>query len=558
MQHGSASILTAVFLVFCLSWTCLAQVAPPEKLIPEKQIQVPGEIKETPPEIPPEIRPAELSLGAASPSRESSNTMVLKKSSPGFTRWSVKGPSGWFPSPEEKYSGMLGPEPLTFRIVLKCFPAKEHPLEDTTYVPVELAFKSVVGGFTFRNELRPGRYRERVVFVFDGVEKPLNLYFRVLKEEGPVLLVDTHGIDFGAVEGGKSVNKTIHIRNPGRGVLSWKVARSPIQMKEGRYATLFNPDVRDNQPYVLPSHLQETVRLDGEWTGIEGNPLGKSGSSLQINFTGTGIIVYGVKDSDPGLLNLKLDDDTDEDIQCGSGYLESTEIVTLNVLEEGPHKLVLSQKEGKLFLEGFKVLGSETVQPAHWLKVVPESGTTTSETDFVNVTINTAGLPPGIYVDEIDITSNYGRASVDISANVTVSSVPQILRIFRFTRGRDILYSCNPAAESPRKTAGYAGKAYAFSLFREDTPGTRPLYRWYSRANANHYYTTSQGGDKSTSGYVLEGPIGNIATTRLPGTRELYHWYSQASGIHTYTLDPRGENLSKAKFVYQGIVGYVK
>jgi len=301
------------------------------------------------------------------------------------------------------------------------------------------------------------------------------------------------------------------------------------------------------------------VQLQGNWTGVEGYPLAKAGSSLQVNFNGTGIILYGVKDADPGLLNINLDDDTTEDIQCGSGYLESTEILVLNELAEGPHKLVLSRKDGMLFIEGFKVLGGGILKgPANWITIVPESGTTTSETDFVNVTINTAGLPPGLYGDEIDISSNAGRVSVDVSANITVSSIPQILKIFRFTRGRDVLYSCNPSAESSRKTAGYAGRAYVFSLFREDTPGTRPLYRWYSQAKANHYYTTSHEGDKNTRAYFLEGPIGNIATTRLPGTRELYHWYNSSTGIHTYTLDPKGEKLAKAKFVYQGIVGYVK
>ncbi|MEN6466217.1 MAG: hypothetical protein ABFD62_13655 [Syntrophaceae bacterium] len=579
MQRSPALVLAVIFLIcFCLAGTGTAQDKTPapetakalktepavEEPTPEVNPDVKPDIKpeikpDVKPDIKPDIRPAELSLGAASPSRGSSNVMILKKSSPGYARWALQGPAGWFPPPEEKYSGMLGPEPLNFKITLKCFPAKEFPADDTTYVPVELVFESAAGSFVFRNELRPGRYKERFSFVFDGAEKGINIYFRVLKKEGPVLLADTHGLDFGSIESGRTVNRTVHVRNPGRGVLSWKAGQPPPSLNNGRYVSLFNQEVRDGGTYYLPSGLNDMVQLQGEWTGVEGCPLGKSGSSIQINFTGTGIIVYGVKDSDPGLLNMRLDDDTTEDIQCGSGYLESTEILVLSGLLEGPHKLVLSRKDGMVFAEGFKVLGSGFLKgPDHWIKIVPDSGTTTSETDFINVTINTAGLAPGIYGDQIEIISNSGRATVDISANVTVSSVPQVFKVFRFTRGRDILYSSNPSAESPRKTAGYAGRALAFSLFREDTPGTRPLCRWYSRSNANHYYTTSREGDKFTRGYVLEGPIGNIATTRLPGTRELYHWYNQSTGIHTYTLDPRGENLPKAKFLYQGIVGYVK
>lgn len=558
MKRSSVLVLTAVLLAFFLIGTGFAPAPPKAQNAPAEE--APPKVQNTPAkEESPEISPEELSLGAASPSRESSNTIVLKKSSQGFVSWALQGPVGWFPPPEQRYTGLLGPDPLSIRIILRCFAVKEFPLENTTYVPVELAFESAAGSFTFRNELLPGRYKKQFVFNFDGREKAVTLYFRVLKEEGPVLLMDRHGLDFGTVESGKTVNRIIHIRNPGRGVLSWKAVQPPPSLKDGTYVSLFNSDVSDNEPYSLPAHLHEMVQLQGEWTGVEGKPLGKPDSSMQINFTGTGIIVYGVKDSDPGLLNVKLDDDTTEDIPCGSGYLESTEIVILNGLPEGPHKLVLTRTDGILFAEGFKVLGSGALKgPANWMKIVPDSGTTTGETDFVNVTINTAGLTPGVYADEIDIISNSGRAAVYTSVGVNVSSIPQIIKIHRFMRGRDVLYSCNPAAESPRKIKGYAGKAYAFSLFREGTAGTRPLYRWFNKSNANHYYTTSREGDKFTRGYVLEGPIGNIATTRLPGTHELYHWYDPASGTHSFTLDPKGGNLTKARFVYQGIVGYVK
>jgi hypothetical protein len=506
----------------------------------------------------PEIKPAELSLGAASPGRESSNMLTVAKSSPVPVRYMLKAPEYWATDPELQYDGTLGADPLTFKVTLKCFPAKEYPMESVSRVPVEISFESPARRVSFANELLPGRYKERFSFVFGKVEKKLTLYFRVLKDDNPVLLVDTHGLDFGDVESGRTVNRTIHIRNPGRGVLSWKIVPPPPLAGLGRYVSLFSQDARDNGPYALPQHLRDTVLLQGEWTAVEGNPLGRPGGSIQINFTGSGIIVYGVKDSDPGILETTLDDGLPEEVPCISGFLESTDIVTLGGLEEGPHKLVISRKDGVLFLEGFKVMGSGAMGiPSHWLRIFPDDGTTTGETDFINVTINTAGLTPGVYAGQLDIISNSGRAEVDISANVTVSSVPQIIRVFSFSRGRDVLYSCNPAAESPRKMAGYANRSFAFSLFREDTPGTRPLYRWYSQANANHYYTTSRDGDRFTHGYVLEGPIGNIATTRLPATRELYHWYSESAGMHTYTTSP-GENLGRAKFEYQGIVGYVR
>ncbi len=219
MQRTSALFSAVCVLVFfCLSWTAWpqdkipkralnpagtnavsggpsgAQPEPGPEIKPEHEPEVKPDAKY---DIRPEIKPAELSLGAASPVRESSNTMVLKKSSPGFARWSLQGPPGWIPNPGMDYSGMLGSESLQFRITLRCYPAKEFPAEDRTYVPLELAFESAAGKFTFGNELLPGRHKARFAFVFEGVERIVNLYFRILKTEGPVLLADTHGLEFG-------------------------------------------------------------------------------------------------------------------------------------------------------------------------------------------------------------------------------------------------------------------------------------------------------------------------------------------------------------------------
>lgn len=506
-----------------------------------------------------EIKPAEISLGASSPQREASASFSLKKISPGQSRWVMYGPEGWYPQVGQKTDGLVGTDPLTFKVILKSLALTGIPGEMESDVPVELVFDSPAGQMVFRNNMAPGRYRERVRFSFDDIDKSLDMYFRILKDEKPVLLLDSYGIDFGNVESGKTSGGKLQIRNPGRSVLSWKIRKPAQPAGCRRYISLLNPELREGEPYAAPLHLVSSVQLKGDWSAIEGYALGRRGSSVQVNFTGTGITVYGAKDSDPGVLEVNLDGERAADVMCGSGYLEVSEILSLAGLADGPHTLTVSKNDGVLYLEGFNVIGGPVRSaPAGWLKVFPDDGTTQSETDYVNLTINTAGLPPGTYCDEVAVDSNSGTALITLSANVTVSAVPQILKIYRFTRGRDILYSCNPQEESHRKLAGYLNKTLAFRLYREDTPGTRQLFRWYSQAKGNHYYSTSRDGDKFTYGYFLEGPIGNIATSRLPATRELYHWFNPATGMHFYTTDSKGENAARAKYVYQGIVGYVR
>lgn len=500
--------------------------------------------------------PAEISLGAASPKAEKKSSLSLMNLNPGPARWSIKGPEGWVSTKAEGLEGTIGPEPLAVKISLKCLPAPE---KDGLLVPAEIAFECQAGRAVFTRNLLPGRYREKFTLIFPGQEKQVDLFFRILKDDNPVLLVDSRGLDFGSVERGRTENKRVLIRNPGNNVLSWNIRTAGAVAGSGQYISLLNQTVSSGAPYGVPSHLNKTIELEGDWTAIDGYPLAKNGGSFRVNFTGRGIAVYGSKDSDPGVLKARLDGRDLGDVPCGSGYLEISEILQIGGLGEGPHSLVFWKENGVLFVEGLKVQSDSCLKPPPgWLKAFPGDGTTTSETDFVNFTLNTTNLPPGLYCEDVAIESNSGTAVLGVSANIAVPGVPEVLKIYRFTRGKDILYSCNPEAESPGKMAGYLNKALAFRLYRSDTPGTRELYRWYSQSRGSHYYTTSREGDRHTHGYVLEGPIGNIATSRLPATRELYHWFNPRTGLHFYTTDPKGENSAKTGYSYEGIVGYVR
>jgi len=38
----------------------------------------------------------------------------------------------------------------------------------------------------------------------------------------------------------------------------------------------------------------------------------------------------------------------------------------------------------------------------------------------------------------------------------------------------------------------------------------------------------------------------------------LYRWFNPATGRHFYTTDPKGEDIAKKGYEFDGIAGYVK
>ena len=61
----------------------------------------------------------------------------------------------------------------------------------------------------------------------------------------------------------------------------------------------------------------------------------------------------------------------------------------------------------------------EVSEDTTWISSInPESGSTTTETDNVSVTVDRTGLEPGDYTDEITVTSNGGNKNISVSMDV--------------------------------------------------------------------------------------------------------------------------------------------
>jgi hypothetical protein len=182
------------------------------------------------------------------------------------------------------------------------------------------------------------------------------------------------------------------------------------------------------------------------------------------------------------------------------------------------------------------------------------------ETDYLNIHLNTAQLSPGLYGDNIIVSSNGGEGTVEIFVEIVADKATKSIDIYRYTKGSDYLFTANPQVEVNRLSQNeYIKEGIAFRLFVPDTPGTTSFYRWYNPQKMDHFYHYDvRGGGKKLQGYVFEGSIGNIATSRMTNTRELYRWYNPVSGQYFYTTNSHGESAAKKGYKFDGIAGYVK
>ncbi len=89
-----------------------------------------------------------------------------------------------------------------------------------------------------------------------------------------------------------------------------------------------------------------------------------------------------------------------------------------------------------------------------------------------------------------------------------------------------------------------------------------PLYRLYSNAVTNHFYTVSASEKDSAvnnSGYTFEGIAGYVYTDNSCGGIPFYRLYRAPSFDYVYTTSElqRDDAIQNHGFVLQGTAGYV-
>jgi hypothetical protein len=406
---------------------------------------------------------------------------------------------------------------------------------------------------------------------YPGGTRTIYFSFKVTDEgkPAPQLAIEPHRIDFGIIAPGTQATKQIKITNKGREAAKWRIVipkagdeKQNIPPLKGRYASFLKDEIKGGNAYVPPGHLKDTLEVSGKWQEYEGYPSAYGVNNfIRYHFSGTGICLYLRHGPEGGKVAVYLDDRLISVYDGNVPERGTEEFTVADGLPDGPHVLALANGDGRVIVEGASVYGRDLMKAnIGWITVFPDSGTTSRETDYVNVRIDTRQLNPGCYGEQIVITSNLGDVLLPVFIEVRPDQHVKVFDVYRYVRNYNYLFTANPQAEMNSLQSGaYRKEGIAFRLFAPGTPGTTEFYRWYSVKKDDHYYSYDlNGGGKFRKDYLFEGSIGNIGTSKLTNSRELYRWFNPATGRHFYTTDQNGEGIAKKGYKFNGIAGYVK
>jgi hypothetical protein len=518
------------------------------------------------------ITPREIDIGTISSDETLAGVFTLKNMGSGVMKWYTFGLEGWKMPENQKLSSAVEDNADYLHIEIRVAPngqTESLSKSRVSFYPVEIKMTAGTGKLLFRKDLLTGQHRETIKITSDGGNRTIFVKFKIVsRQELAQINLNPERMDMGSVLTGKTVSKKIRLTNKGKEILKWSVAtqkRSDIQQSvfsKGKYISFVNEGIKGSGVYIPPAHLKESMNVIGRWAENDGYPSSTtSTNSIKYHFKGTGLILYFTAYPDAGNLSIYLDDKLINEHNWFADQKEKGELLVSDGLADTLHVVTLVNKDGHLDIEGVKLLGKDVFRgPAGWINIFPYSGSTTQETEYINVNLNTGQLAPGCYGDNIVFDSNGGEGNVEVFVEVVVDKLTKVIDVFRYSNGLDFLFTANPQAESKWLIQNnYVKDGIAFRLFLPDTPGTTSFYRWYHPLKKDHFYHYNfQGGGKQLQGYVFEGSIGNIATSRMTNTRELYRWFNPGGGHYFYTTDPKGEKVAKKGYKFDGIAGYVR
>lgn len=517
------------------------------------------------------IVPREVDFGIVGPGNISNNLIYMKNMGEAIVAWSVNGPEAW--EGTEILTGIMTDEPEYMRLSMisgKSLLPENAKITGKKYHNIQLTVEVSGKEIIFHKDLPVGSYREQLKVTSFGEEKKIFFNFKVTDAKYEQQLhVEPARLDFGIISPGKQASRQIKITNKGRETVKWRIIiprpgdeKQNISPPVGRYVSFLNDDIKGSSIYLPKSHLKETLEVSGKWLEQEGYPSAFGANNLiKYSFSGTGISVYLWHGPDGGKLAAYIDDQLIRVYDGSATERSREELQVVDGLPDGPHVLTLVNGEGRTIIEGVSVYGKELMRGnPGWMSVNPDSGTTTRETDYANIRIDTQQLNPGFYGEKIILASNRGDITLEAVVEIRSDQTAKIMDVYRYVRNHNYLYTTNPQAEANRiQSGGFRKEGIAFRLFAVGTPGTTEFLRWYNSKKDDHFYSYAvSGGGKSTKDYVLEGSIGNIGTSKLSNTKELYRWYNQETGGHFYTTDPKGEGIVKKGYKFDGIAGYVR
>lgn len=518
------------------------------------------------------VSPRELDMGGIGPSEEARLSYQFKNVGTGNIVWTAHVPEEWTPQGDGEASGVAGQVPRFLTVVIN----SEKPdynnemfASDVCRVVMTLTGGQQTAQYT--KYLPTGKYREMIRVTSNGGARHLFVAFELKTVSSrPELAVFPHGIDFGTVDEGESGMKKIHIANVGKNVLKWSLKPqgkrryfNGVLLPKGRYLSLKNDHLADEEDYHAPDGIADDISLSGTWTTRDGYPEYASGAGqLKYTFYGKGFAVSLVHGGEDGQIRVSIDGTVAGSYNYSGKRNERSEFLVTNKLSDGIHVAILEINGAPIVIEGMTVYASNIItQQSNWLRVFPEKGTTTNEIDYCNVMINSQGLAPGVYAENILFSSNGGNERVYVSLEVAPGSVEPYINFYRFVRGENVILSHKESLES-EETKEYTRQGVAFRLFAEEVPGTTQLYQWRIPETGEIFLSPDMDEDKLKRSlgkdYVFDGAAGNIATVKLEGVRELFQWYDPETDSYFYSTDAKGEGMTDRGYQYDGMIGYVK
>ncbi len=520
------------------------------------------------------VTPREMDIGTIGSGETMSGVFALKNMSSGIINWSTGGVEGWKTLENQKLSSTVEDNADYLRIEVHVLASEQTATlskSKALLYPVDIKMTAGDAKIVCRKNLSSGIHREAMKITSAGGNRTIFLTFKIVSNKDLAQInLNPERMDMGSVLQGKTVSKKIRLTNKGKEILKWSVAeqkqkRNDVQIgvfKKGKYISFVNEEIRGSGTYVTPGYLKESMEVIGKWAENDGYPSSDaSTNSIKFRFNGTGLILFYTTYPDAGNLTIYLDEKLINEHDWFADQKEKGELLVADGLVDASHVVTLVNKDGHLDIEGVKILGKDVVRgPSGWINIFPYSGSTTLETEYINVNLNSAQLTPGFYGDHIVFNSNGGEGIVEVFVEVIPDKLTKVVDVFRYSKGLDFLFTANPQAETQRLSQNaYIKDGIAFRLFVPDTPGTTNFYRWYNPLKKDHFYHYDpKGGGKQIQGYLFEGSIGNIATSRMTNTKELYRWFNSATGHHFYTTDPKGEKAVKRGYKFDGIAGYVR
>ncbi len=337
-----------------------------------------------------------------------------------------------------------------------------------------------------QNNLKAGQYRKAIALTFAG--GPMNIFvdFRIQPDQAsPSISLNPQRLDLGSQPPGKILSKKIELTNKGREKLQWSVASHPeaqkaappAEPKQERYFSFRQEELPESGKYFIPEHLKDAMELIGKWTEKNGYPLSSGGAgSIKYRFQGTGISIFLQSHTPEGNCAVYLDE---VPVNLPDEMSESGKRRKSHRGRPGrrpPHPSSGHQ-------EGRSGVGRrESIRPGSqrgpkgWITVFPNSGTTLSEIDYLNVKVDTTSLTPGVYGDDILFQTNAGEEAAEVYVSIVPDAGHKVLDVYLYSSDHDYLYTSDPQAEARRLYQNrFVKEGIAFRLFAPQTPGTHRL-----------------------------------------------------------------------------------